>query len=62
MSKKSEKTKEPENISEQEMEKEYMLETGSVLKTKGRHAIHCLAVVGQIEGHSLAPQDQKTTR
>ncbi len=62
MSKKSEKTKEPENISEQEMEKEYMLETGSVLKTKGRHAIHCLTVVGQIEGHSLAPQDQKTTR
>ena len=62
MSKKSEKTKEPENISEQEMEKEYMLETGSVLKTKGRHAIHCLTVIGQIEGHSLAPQDQKTTR
>ena len=62
MSKKSEKTKEPENISEQEMEKEYMLETGSVLKTKDRHAIHCLTVIGQIEGHSLAPQDQKTTR
>ena len=62
MSKKSEKTKEPENISEQEMEKEYMLETGSVLKTKGRHAIHCLTVIGQIEGHSLAPLDQKTTR
>ena len=39
-----------------------MLETGSVLKTKGRHAIHCLTVIGQIEGHSLAPQDQKTTR
>ena len=32
------------------------------MKTKGRHAIHCLTVVGQIEGHSLAPQDQKTTR
>ena len=29
MSKKSEKTKEPENISEQEMEKEYMLETAA---------------------------------
>lgn len=62
MAKKSEKVKEQENISEQEMEKEYMLETGSVLKTKGRHAIHCLTVIGQIEGHSLAPQDQKTTR
>lgn len=39
-----------------------ILETGSVLRTKGRHAIHCLTVVGQIEGHSLAPQSQKTTK
>ena len=35
-------------------EKEYILETGSVLRTKGRHAIHCLTVIGQIEGHSLS--------
>ncbi len=46
----------------QRLEKEYMLETGSVLRTKGRHAIHCLTVVGQIEGHSMAPQSQKTTK
>ena len=39
-----------------------IVETGSVLRTKGRHAIHCLTVVGQIEGHSLAPQSQKTTK
>ncbi|MEG0769456.1 MAG: ATP-dependent Clp protease proteolytic subunit [Ruthenibacterium sp.] len=39
-----------------------MLETASVLRTKGRHAIHCLTVVGQIEGHSIAPQNQKTTK
>lgn len=37
-------------------------ETGSVLCTKGRHAIHCLTVIGQIEGHSTAPQTQKTTK
>lgn len=43
-------------------EKDYMLETGSVLRTKGRHGIHCLTVIGQIEGHSLAPQSQKTTK
>lgn len=39
-----------------------IVEMGSVLRTKGRHAIHCLTVVGQIEGHSLAPQSQKTTK
>lgn len=45
-----------------ELEKDYMLETASVLRTKGRHAIHCLTVIGQIEGHSVAPQNQKTTK
>lgn len=44
------------------LEKEYMLETGTVLCTKGRHAIHCMTVIGQIEGHSIAPQSQKTTK
>lgn len=43
-------------------EKDYILETGSVLRAKGRHAIHCLTVIGQIEGHSIAPQTQKTTK
>ena len=47
---------------EKNLEKDYILETGSVLRTKGRHAIHCLTVIGQIEGHSLAPQTQKTTK
>lgn len=62
MPKKTEKSKIPQTVNEDELEKEYMLETGSVLRTKGAHAIHCLTVIGQIEGHSLAPQDQKTTR
>ncbi len=38
------------------------IKSGSVLKTKGRRAIHCLSVIGQIEGHILAPQQQKTTQ
>ena len=38
------------------------LETmGTVSLTKGAHAIHCLTVIGQIEGHVEAPQGQKTT-
>lgn len=54
----------PQTAAQQQaqLEKDLMLETGSVLRTKGRHAIHCLTVIGQIEGHSLAPQNQKTTR
>ena len=54
----------PQTAAQQQaqLEKDLMLETGSVLRTKGRHAIHCLTVIGQIEGHSLAPQNQKTTK
>lgn len=37
-------------------------ENGTVFKTKGRRAIHCLTVIGQIEGHTIAPQNQKTTK
>lgn len=41
---------------------ENIKETGSVMKTKGKHVIHCLTVIGQIEGHQLAGQTQKTTK
>lgn len=56
------KDQEQEDIQQELLEKEYLLETGSVLRTKGKHTIHCLTVVGQIEGHSIAPQNQKTTK
>lgn len=56
------KDHEQEDIQQELLEKEYLLETGSVLRTKGKHTIHCLTVVGQIEGHSIAPQNQKTTK
>ncbi len=39
-----------------------ILETGSVLRTRGKYPIHVLTVIGQIEGHSLAPTSQKTTK
>lgn len=37
-------------------------ERGSVPATAGRHAIHCLTVIGTIEGHTLSPDNQKTTK
>ncbi len=42
--------------------REEILETGSILRTRGRYPIHVLTVIGQIEGHSLAPASQKTTK
>lgn len=53
----------PEEETERETEeREQMLETGSVLKTRGKHAIHCLTIIGQVEGHTVAPSGQKTTK
>ncbi len=49
-------------VEQEKLEKEYMMDTGSVPRTKGRHGIHCLTVIGQIEGHVTAPQGQKTTK
>ncbi|MEG1557271.1 MAG: ATP-dependent Clp protease proteolytic subunit [Oscillospiraceae bacterium] len=39
-----------------------MLETSSVAKTKGRYPIHCLTIVGQVEGHTSLPSDTKSTK
>ena len=35
---------------------------GSIEKTKGRHPIHVLTIIGQIEGHSDAGSSMKTTK
>lgn len=44
------------------LEHDLIKEDGIVPATKGRHAIHCLTVIGTIEGHSFAPDAQKTTK
>ena len=49
-------------IERERLERDSILETGSVPKTKGRHAIHCLTVIGQIEGHVAGSPSQKATR
>ena len=35
---------------------------GAVTPAKGRHQIHCLTIVGQIEGHYILPAQNKTTK
>lgn len=37
-------------------------QSGSVTSDKGAHVIHCLTVIGQIEGHYILPSQNKTTK
>ena len=45
-----------------QIEQEEILETGSVLKTQGKNAIHVLTIIGVIEGHTEAQPTQKSTK
>ena len=47
---------------EKRLKHELIEQEGILDATCGRHAIHCLTVIGTIEGHSLAPDTQKTTK
>lgn len=51
-----------ENAALKRLEHDLINEDGIVPATKGRHAIHCLTVIGTIEGHTLSPDAQKTTK
>ncbi|HBN38692.1 MAG TPA: peptidase S14 [Ruminococcaceae bacterium] len=37
-------------------------ETGSITVSKDGHFIHCLTIIGQIEGHYILPSQNKTTK
>ena len=37
-------------------------ETGSVRTPNATHLIHCLNIIGQVEGHNVLPEDTKTTK
>lgn len=39
-----------------------IVETGSITVEKDGHAIHCLTIIGQIEGHYILPPQNKTTK
>ena len=51
-----------ENPEESREQRQEIFDTGSITCMHGEHIIHCLKVVGQIEGHTLAPASQKTTK
>ena len=64
----AENTEKEENLekdSEREETKkqiEQINESGSIVTDSGRHVIHCLTVIGQIEGHYILPSQNKTTK
>ena len=37
-------------------------ETGGVRPQTAKHLIHCLNIIGQVEGHNVLPEDTKTTK
>ena len=39
-----------------------IIETGSISISKGRHLIHCLTIIGQIEGHFILPPQEQDHR
>ena len=47
---------------EAEEEKDSVFESGSITLEKDGHFIHCLTVIGQIEGHYILPSQNKTTK
>jgi ATP-dependent protease ClpP protease subunit len=53
----------PEDLAgELAQETEQILETGTVTPTKGKYTIHCLTIVGQVEGHYILSPQNKTTK
>lgn len=40
----------------------FAFETGSITVEKSGHFIHCLTIIGQIEGHFILPSQNKTTK
>lgn len=45
-----------------EAHREQIQDTGSVLAARDDKVIHCLTIIGQIEGHYVLPQNNKTTK
>ena len=56
--------KESDNNSPQEAEQKRtdIIETGSITAKSHKGNIHCITIAGQIEGHSILPPDNKTTK
>lgn len=61
MFKNNEETNETEETVENEQTQQ-IIDTGIVSTPNAKHLIHCLTVIGQIEGHYILPPQNKTTK
>lgn len=53
---------EQNSAEEKENRTDQLRDFGSITSSGGRHVIHCLTVVGEIEGHVLSSNQNKTTK
>ena len=51
-----------ENVNSQTDSTDSIKEYGSVLMPDAKHVIHCLNIIGQVEGHYILPPQNKTTK
>ena len=52
-----------EKDAKEQQEQQQIIQSDSVTtETNGKHIIHCLTVIGQIEGHYILPAQNKTTK
>lgn len=63
MNTQSEQTSKPETV-EESVQQQFkdIVETGSVTTKNGKSPIHCLTIIGQIEGHYALSSENKTTK
>ncbi len=62
MCKEDENKNEEVNENDNNGEDNSSFETGSITVKKDGHFIHCLTIIGQIEGHYILPSQNKTTK
>ena len=51
-----------EAIQKQKHLTEVIEKSGSITQSNGKYTIHCLTIIGQIEGHYILPAQNKTTK
>ncbi len=45
-----------------EEQNQQIIDTGIVAASNALHNIHCLSIIGQVEGHYILPPQNKTTK
>ena len=54
---------ENDNDEDEELSREELImRTGQVISRNSKHLIHCLDIIGQVEGHYVLPSKQKSTK